>query len=516
MKLGEVIVPSGTVDPTSSPNRKFRYVDVSSVSNETFSIENAQEILGCDAPSRARRLIKSGDLIFATVRPTLKRIAIVPDEFDGQVCSTGYFVFRTKPFLDSRFLFYHLLSDVFMAAMESLQTGASYPAVNDSQVKQQIVAFPPLPEQRRIVALLDEAFEGLAIATANTERNLKNAREVFESYLKTVFTQKGVGWIESRLGDVCDLISGQHIEASDYNNENRGIAYLTGPSDFGELHPIITKWTEKPKRTALQDDILITVKGSGVGKINLLDSKEVAISRQLMAVRTKGFSTKLLYWFLSLKFEHFQSLANGAAIPGISRHDVLDLKFSFPAGNGQTELVGVIENISSLVMAMESLYQQKLAAIAELKQALLKKAFAGELTKEFSSKVVALPLQKIPHLSSTDLHAGILAIAFQKHVQRGSEKTFGHVKSEKMAHLAEAWAGLDLERNPVKDAAGPNDFPHFKKVESRAKKAGFFIFKESGEGYPLQRGNGLDRLAKQTKEALGDRSEERRVGKECA
>jgi type I restriction enzyme, S subunit len=267
-------------------------------------------------------------------------------------------------------------------------TGSAQPQITRQTFSPVKIKIPPLPEQRRIVALLDEAFEGLAIAIANTEKNLKNAREVFEIYLNSVFTEKGEGWAENRLGDVSDLISGQHIEASDYNFENRGIAYLTGPSDFGELHPVISKWTEKPKRTALQNDILITVKGSGVGKINLLDFEEVAISRQLMAVRTKGISTKLLYWFLSLKFEHFQSLANGAAIPGISRHDVLDLKLSFPLGEKQFELVAEIENISSLVVAMESCCNQKLAAIAELKQSLLQKAFAGELTKNFRPEEV--------------------------------------------------------------------------------------------------------------------------------
>ena len=88
------------------------------------------------------------------------------------------------------------------------------------------------------------------------------------------------GWEIRALGDVCQLISGQHIDAKDYNTEARGIGYLTGPSDFGLLNPIITKWTEHPKIKANRGDALITVKGSGVGKVNLLDEDEVAISRQ--------------------------------------------------------------------------------------------------------------------------------------------------------------------------------------------------------------------------------------------
>lgn len=123
--ISEVIVPSGTIDPRKTPNELFCYVDVSSVSNQTFKILDAAKMLGGKAPSRARRLIKSGDVIFATIRPTLRRIAVVPKELDGEVCSTGYFVFRAKPALDSKFLFYHLFTDEFMGAMEILQSGAS-------------------------------------------------------------------------------------------------------------------------------------------------------------------------------------------------------------------------------------------------------------------------------------------------------------------------------------------------------------------------------------------------------
>ena len=177
--LGDVIEQASSVDPRKEPKKQFTYIDVSSVSNLSFKIESPQILMGEEAPSRARRLIQKDDVLFATVRPTLKRIAIVPPEYDGQVCSTGYFVFRLKPFLDPRFLYYFLLTDIFMEQMELLQTGASYPAVNDSQVKEQTIFYPSLSEQKRIVEILDEAFGGIAKATAKAQRNLANAQELF-------------------------------------------------------------------------------------------------------------------------------------------------------------------------------------------------------------------------------------------------------------------------------------------------------------------------------------------------
>ena len=192
--LGELLEKTETTNPTNEPEVEFRYVDVSSVSNLTFSVEAVQLLKGKDAPSRARKMIRKNDVLFATIRPTLQRIAIVPEELDQQVCSTGYFVLRAKPEIDHRFLFYSLFTASFMGQMESLQKGASYPAVTDGEVKMQNLSYPPLPEQQRIVAILDEAFEAIAAARANAVQNRQNARALFESYLQSVFSQRGEGW----------------------------------------------------------------------------------------------------------------------------------------------------------------------------------------------------------------------------------------------------------------------------------------------------------------------------------
>jgi type I restriction enzyme, S subunit len=151
------------------------------------------------------------------------------------------------------------------------------------------------------------------------------------------------GWQSKTLRQLCQLISGQHINAKDYNTESRGIGYLTGPSDFGRLNPVISKWTEYPKVKAKRGDILITVKGSGVGKINLLDQDEVAISRQLMAVRVNGADSRFVHAILTSTFDHFQSLSTGAAIPGISREQVLGLKIALPSLPEQQRIVGILD-----------------------------------------------------------------------------------------------------------------------------------------------------------------------------
>jgi hypothetical protein len=112
-------------------------------------------------------------------------------------------------------------------------------------------------------------------------------------------------------------------------------------------------------------------------------------------------------------------------------------------------------------------------------------------------------------ISTTDLHAGILALSQQFHEKGGKLEDFGHVKAEKVAHMIEAHLGIDLGRIPMKDAAGPNDFPHLHKVEHRARKANFFDFKRvEGSAYRIHKLRGFDRLIEKTRATLGGRTHE--------
>ncbi|MEI7952109.1 MAG: restriction endonuclease subunit S, partial [Synechococcaceae cyanobacterium ELA182] len=141
-RLSEVLEKTETVNPLDFPNTEYAYIDVSSISNTTFEIAATQCLKGKDAPSRARKLVRANDVLFATIRPTLRRIAVVPDMLDRQVCSTGYFVLRPKQGIDHRFIFYWLFTEDFLGQMESLQKGASYPAVTDGDVRSQEISFP--------------------------------------------------------------------------------------------------------------------------------------------------------------------------------------------------------------------------------------------------------------------------------------------------------------------------------------------------------------------------------------
>jgi len=187
-KLADVLKKTETINPLQNPNDKFYYIDVSSVNKENLSIENAPIIFGKDAPSRARKLIRTGDIIFATIRPTLKRIALIPEEYDKQICSTGYFVLRANEQINNKLIFYFLQTKTFNQQMQKLQKGASYPAVTDGDVRNQIIGFPKsLPKQKKIVAKLDALSEQTKKLEGIYKQKLLDLEELKKSVLKKAF-----------------------------------------------------------------------------------------------------------------------------------------------------------------------------------------------------------------------------------------------------------------------------------------------------------------------------------------
>ena len=186
------------------------------------------------------------------------------------------------------------------------------------------------------------------------------------------------GWKNRNLGELCTLISGRHLDPKQQNTESRGIGYLTGPADFGPLNPVISRWTEDPQALATQGDILITVKGAGVGKINLLDADSVAISRQLMAVRVTDGDPRFIFAFLSSQFEYFQSLGSGATVPGLSRDDVLDLQILMPPLAEQRRIVGILDEAFEGLATAKANAEQNLQNARALFESHLQAVFAKD------------------------------------------------------------------------------------------------------------------------------------------
>jgi len=186
--LGEVLQKTKTVNPKLNPNDKFIYLDVSSVNKETKLIEKTTILLGKDAPSRARKLIETDDIIFATVRPTHSRVAIITEEYNNQVCSTGYYVLKAKEYLNNHFVFYFLLTYGFNKKMESMQKGASYPAVTNKEVESVLIPYPKtISEQQQIVKKLNSLSAETKKLEAIYQQKINDLEELKKSLLQRAF-----------------------------------------------------------------------------------------------------------------------------------------------------------------------------------------------------------------------------------------------------------------------------------------------------------------------------------------
>ena len=184
--IGKTVIKTKQRDPRKKPNEVFQYVDVSAVSNASFKITNAAPTLGSDAPSRARKAIQTDDVLFATIRPTLKRIALVPPECNGAIASTGYCVLRCdKTKAEPGFLYSFLITDHFNARMAGLERGASYPAVRDSDVTASWIPLPPLPEQKKIAEILSTVQR----AIEEQERIIQTTTEMKKALMQKLFTE---------------------------------------------------------------------------------------------------------------------------------------------------------------------------------------------------------------------------------------------------------------------------------------------------------------------------------------
>jgi type I restriction enzyme, S subunit len=381
--LGEVLQKTGTINPLQSPGTEFDYIDVSSVSNVTFQIGATQHLKGKDAPSRARRLVKADDVLFATVRPTLQRIAVVPDRLDNQVCSTGYFVLRPKAGVDHRFVFYFLFTETFMGQMESLQKGASYPAVTDGEVRAQVIPVPPLPEQQRIVGILDEVFEGIATAKASAEKNLQNAHDLFESHLQSVFTQGITGWKESTLGEVCEFIGGSQPPKSVFSKTRKADNIrLIQIRDYKSDNHIVYIPRTQARRFCNANDVMIGRYGPPLFQI--LRGLEGAYNVALMkAVPDESrLSRDFLFYFLKhssiLQYVIYHSERAAGQI-GLTKETLEPYPIALPSLAEQQKVVETITGLETETDRLSSLYEQKLEVLEALKKSLLHEAFTGNL-----------------------------------------------------------------------------------------------------------------------------------------
>jgi type I restriction enzyme S subunit len=254
------------------------------------------------------------------------------------------------------------------------------------------VSFPPLSDQQRIVALLDEAFAGLATAKANAGRNLQNARAIFESHLESVFSQRGEGWVELRLEEVADADCSLSYGIVQPGEECGNGMPVVRPTDLtekvvhlGGLKRIDPKLAEGYRRTALRGgELLLCVRGStGVVSIASPELVGANVTRGIVPIR---FNSSLMlpeFGYYLMRSHPVQRKIRektyGAALMQINIRDLRVVLLPIPPLNEQPGIALKFDQLYAETQRLTRLYERKLAALEELKKSLLHQAFNGEL-----------------------------------------------------------------------------------------------------------------------------------------
>ena len=324
----------------------------------------------------------SQHVLYGRLRPYLNKV-LAPD-FEGH-CSTEIFPLKPSPELSREYLLYWLLSDETCNRINATCTGARMPRAQMNEVLGFEFPLPSLPEQHRIVAILDEAFDGIATARANAEKNLQNARALFESHLQKVFTQRGEEWIEKRLGDVFTTATGTTPPKSNADFYGDFIPLVKPPELCNELIDSASDGLSEDgaavARLLPQKSILVSCIGN-LGKVGL-NTVPVAFNQQINAIlpdESHAIPEFMFFQTLAPVFkEQLESLASGTTVPIVNKSKFNSVGVVLPPLPIQRSVAAQFSLLREETQRLESLYQRKLAALDELKQSLLHQALIGHL-----------------------------------------------------------------------------------------------------------------------------------------
>ena len=339
------------------------------------------------------------------------------------------------------------------------------------------------------------------------------------------------GWEWIRLGELCEKTgSGSTPSGGKTAYSTTGIPFLRSQNvhDDGlvldDVACISTAIHARMKGTTVYpQDILLNITGGSIGRCALVSdeieeanvNQHVAIIRPLIRSSGSFLHSVILSPYFQSKVDEAQT---GAGREGLPKNKMDRILVPLPTLAEQAAIVEKVEALMTTCRTLEAEIEHSRTHAVHLLQAVLREAFSVQLVAQDANdkpapaktNVIPFPV-RIANISATDLHAGILARAYQHHEQNQNHLIhFGHVKAEKIAHLVEAHLGIDLERVPVKAAAGPNDYPHLKKVESRAQKANWFVVRQqkADGAYVFHKKQSFEALLGKTAAALGERAAE--------
>lgn len=396
-KLGEVCIVERGSSPrpiekyqTDSPDgvNWIKIGDTKGVDKYIFSTKEKITKEGAEKS----RYVKEGDFILSNSMSFGKPYIM---KTDGYI-HDGWFVFRLPDYLDKDYFYYLLTSPNVQEQIQSLGAGAIVKNISGDLVKKVDVTYPKsIFEQHRIVSILDKAFAVIEKAKANSEKNLKNAKELFESYLQGIFENKGEDWEENILKDVCELKSGTTISPSLERTEGDVLYTKVGdmnlPDNEVEINTssrFVNSREIKINQIIPEGAIIFPKRGGAIAtnkKRKIIKPTIVDLNTMAIIPSKKIDKDYFFHWF---QLFDLNSISNGANIPQINNYSFDEVYIPYPKSiEEQQTIVQKLDALSAETKKLEAIYQQKINDLEELKKSVLQKAFSGELETEKTIKI---------------------------------------------------------------------------------------------------------------------------------
>lgn len=379
-KLGEVCI----VQKKKNDRRVLLYVGMEDIES------NTGKFIGSILPKRVKSetfYFDSHCLLYGRLRPYLNKV-LLPN-FEGH-CSTEIFPIRVGKNLDKKYLFFWLTFEETVQKINATCTGARMPRANMKEILEFQIPLPSLPEQHRIVGILDEVFEGVGKAKEIAEKNVKNARGVFEAYLGEVFEGEKVKgksgeWEKKNVGDICEIEYG-YTERARTKGKYRFVR-ITDTDKNGLLKKgkkmFVDSFDSADKYLLTDGDLLMARTGASAGNTLLFQGDELAVfASYLIRMRFGKEVLSELYWHFSKSrkyWDQVRKLSAGSAQPQFNGGALKKIIFSYPKSlSEQKAIVAKLDALSAETKKLEAIYRQKLANLEELKKSVLKNAFSGK------------------------------------------------------------------------------------------------------------------------------------------
>ena len=398
-KIGDVRSKTEQVDPKG--RGKFVYIDIGSVDRGRKVIYNPQVVYGSNAPSRARKLVKSGDTLVSLTRPNLNSVCLVGEEYDGQIASTGFDVLRLDGF-DARWIYYIVRTKGFVDKMSGLVQGALYPAIRSADVGSFEIPVAPVNEQRRIADKLDRVLARVDAANEYLSRVgplLKRFRQaVLDAAVSGKLTNgwrsknDGREWGWCRLADVANVGTGSTPLKNNSNYySSRGVPWITSSAtgfDFIEAsRDYVTELALRECRLKIYPPGTLVVAMYGEGKTRGQVSELVfsaTINQACAAVEVVSdlIDIKFLKVFFQANYGKMRLMAEGGSQPNLNLSKIKNLSVPLPSIEEQKEIVRRVSEVMTYSQGIGGRLAAIRSVIGELTPVLLAKAFRGGLVEQ--------------------------------------------------------------------------------------------------------------------------------------